>query len=115
LFMNLSTLDKIFGIFNIKNEKTNLHRILSGMLEIHMFFIKGFSTNMCSYVNEWNIFQYMYMYFRYLIEKLVIHIIHFLHYFYKNILQKIKKNDFFDLLCTYNKNLLILFMNKYCI
>ena len=115
LFMDLSTTDKLFGIINIKNEKTNLHRILSGMLEIHTFFIKGVSTNMCSYVNDWNVFQYMYMYFRYLIEKLAIHSIHFLHYFHKNVLQKIKKNDFFDLLSTSSKTLLILFMKNYCI
>jgi hypothetical protein len=115
LFMNLSTTDKLFGIINIKNEKTNLHRVLSGMLEIHTFFIKGVSTNMCSSVNDWNIFQYTYMYLRYYIEKLVIHIIYVLLYFHKNFLQKIKKNDFFDLLCTYSKNLLVLFMNNYCI
>ena len=41
-------------IDNVKNEKTNFHRILSGLLDIHAFFIKGSNTSMCSYVNDWN-------------------------------------------------------------
>ena len=43
------------NIINIKNEKTNFHRIMGGLLDIHTFFIKNHKTNMCSYVNDWGI------------------------------------------------------------
>ena len=39
----------------VKNEKTNLHRILIGVLDFHLFLIKQRKTAMCSYVNDWYI------------------------------------------------------------
>ena len=55
LYLDLFGYDKLLNFFNIKNEKTNYHRILSGMLEMHNFYIKQSDTSMCSYVNEWGI------------------------------------------------------------
>ena len=40
LYMDLYGLDKIINIVCIKNEKTNLHRILSGLLDIYTFFLR---------------------------------------------------------------------------
>jgi hypothetical protein len=53
LYLDLFGYDKMFNFFNVKNEKTNYHRILSGMLDIHNFYIKQSDTPMCSYVNDW--------------------------------------------------------------
>ena len=55
LYLDLFGYDKVFNFFNVKNEKTNCHRILSGMLDIHNFYIKQSDTPMCSYVNDWGI------------------------------------------------------------
>ena len=55
LYLDLFGYDKIINFFNVKNEKTNCHRILTGMLDIHNFYIKQSETPMCSYVNEWGI------------------------------------------------------------
>lgn len=55
LYLDLFGYDKIINFFNVKNEKTNCHRILSGMLDIHNFYIKQSDTPMCSYVNDWGI------------------------------------------------------------
>jgi hypothetical protein len=116
LFMNLNTFDKIIGSINVKNEKTNLHRILSGMLDIHVFFIKGSKTHMCSFVNDWNVSDHIYMYLRYLIEKMTIYSVYCLNYIiYKNVLQKIKKNHYFDLLFTYCKKYGAKILDKYCL
>ena len=115
LFMNLSTLDKIFGMINIKNEKTNLHRILSGMLDVYVFFIKGTKTYMCSFVNDWNILDTIYIYVRYSLEGMFVHNIHWLIYIYKIILQKIKKYPSFDLLFIYYKKNLASLLDKYCL
>ena len=53
LYLDLFGYDKLINFFNVKNEKTNCHRILSGMLDIHNFYIKQSDTPMCSYVNDW--------------------------------------------------------------
>jgi len=116
LFMNLNSLDKIIGSINVKNEKTNFHRILSGMLDIHNFFIKGSSTSMCSYVNNWGISDQIYMYFRYLVEKIIIMILFSVHFVIKNnIIQRIQCNLSYDVLTAYGKQMLVLFLDNYCI
>jgi hypothetical protein len=116
LFMNLNSFDRILGSINVKNEKTNFHRILSGMLDIHNFFIKGSSTSMCSYVNNWGISEHVYMYFRYLVEKIIIMIIFSVHFVIKNnIIQKIQCSLSYDVLTAYGKQMLVLFLDNYCI
>jgi hypothetical protein len=54
LYLDLYGADKINFLFSIRNEKTNFHRILAGVLDIHLFFIKQSNTQMCSYVNSWS-------------------------------------------------------------
>ena len=55
LYLDLFGNDKIGSLFSVKNEKTNFHRILAGLLDVHLFFIKRTNTQMCSYVNDWSI------------------------------------------------------------
>ena len=55
LYLDLFGNDKITQSFSVKNEKTNFHRILTGLLDAHLFFIKQTNTQMCSYVNDWSI------------------------------------------------------------
>jgi hypothetical protein len=54
LYLNIF-FKKMNEMINIKNESTNYARILYGLVDIHTFFIKGISTQICSYVNDWNI------------------------------------------------------------
>jgi F0F1-type ATP synthase assembly protein I len=69
LYINLMGYDKIQYLFSVKNEKTNMHRILAGLLDIHLFVIKGSATQMCSYMEQWSISQVLYHGFvRYFIE-----------------------------------------------
>jgi len=58
LYIDLFGYDKLTHLFSIKNEKTNFHRILTGVLDAHLFFIKKTSTQMCSYVNDWSIYSW---------------------------------------------------------
>ena len=70
LYIDLLGYDKLFYALSVKNEKTNFHRILSGMLDIHLFFIKHSSTQMCSYVNNWSLLEWTKnRVIKYLIEK----------------------------------------------
>ena len=55
LYLDLFGYDKFKYLINVKNEKSGFHRTLSGLLDIHNFYIKQSSTEMCSYVNDWSI------------------------------------------------------------
>lgn len=69
LYLNLCNSDKLMYMINIKNEQSDFHRILTGLLDIHLFFIKHTNTSMCSYVNEWTFFyKIKHQYFKYLFE-----------------------------------------------
>lgn len=94
LFMDLMGLDKITYALNIKNEKSNFHRILTGLLDIHSFYIKQSNTSMCSYVNDWTIFGKTYYNIRLLLERIIIHFILFALYIQEHLSPDIKDNIF---------------------
>jgi hypothetical protein len=113
IFMDLLGLDKIGYVINVKNEKTNFHRILSGMLDIHNFFIKGGSqTQMCSYVNDWTLYNYFLMSIRYLIEKIIIYKVYFLNLISINLSKEFKQNILCKLLEKLFKETLTLFLQS---
>lgn len=72
LYLNLCSSDKICYMFHIKNETTDYHRILTGLIEMHTFLLKGFRTPMCSYMNHWMSFHY---WFKILVEFILIFIL----------------------------------------
>jgi len=109
IFMDLLGFDKITHTLNVKNEKTNFHRILSGMLDIHNFFIKGGSqTQMCSYVNNWTWYNYFLMSIRYLIEKIIIYKIYLLNLISMNLPNNFKRGLFCKLINKIGKEILFL-------
>lgn len=58
LYLNIHNIDKIPRMISIKNESSNIHRIMEGMLETHLFFMHGFcKTNICSFTDQWNIIE----------------------------------------------------------
>ena len=75
LYIDLFGYDKLFHFFNVKNEKSNDHRMLAGLLDAHNFFIKQHSTSMCSYVDEWNIMHKFSRCLKILFEKACVYII----------------------------------------
>lgn len=75
LYLDLFGYDKICNIFNIKNENTNSNRVLNGLLDIHLFFIKKTSTSMCSYINNWSLYEKLHFNVKWLIEKIILFII----------------------------------------
>ena len=76
LFLDLYGYDKINYMINVKNEKTNFHRILAGLLDIHCFYIKQSSTSMCSYVDEWGCITLLYIQIKKIIEYTFVHFIY---------------------------------------
>jgi predicted acylesterase/phospholipase RssA len=82
LYIDLFGYDKILNIMNIKNEKNNDHRVLAGLLDIHMFFVKERSTSMCSYVEEWMPAHHLHFSIKKTIECVIIAVIYLLQLFF---------------------------------
>jgi|688.fasta_scaffold276006_2 hypothetical protein len=111
LYLDLFGFDKIGNLLNVKNEKTNFHRILSGLLDIHLFFIKQSNTQLCSYVNEWSIINNGFYYFKHIIERICIYMIYVImaipHNISDTILGKISRKIFQDIF--------IILLEHYCL
>lgn len=73
LYIDVVLCDKFFDLFNVKNEYSNIHRALIGILDIHKFFLKDFaSTSLCRFVNTRHIRHAVFNYMIGLFEKLMI-------------------------------------------
>ena len=81
LYLDLFGYDKVKYLVNVKNEKSGFHRTLSGLLEIHNFFIKQSSTEMCSYVNDWSIFNRGRYFLKKAVEKIILYAVYLLVWF----------------------------------
>ena len=55
LYVNMISKDKLEDMIVIKNNKTNMHRILEGLLDVHKFYLKRKETIMCKYIEKWSI------------------------------------------------------------
>jgi hypothetical protein len=114
LYLDLTSYNKITSIINIKNEKTNFNRILSGLLDIHGFFIKGYNTDMCSFVNDWNLIYKVRNKLKYIIEKIIVYIIYLINYFKKYISSDFNKNIFIKILFKIIYDIYCILLETYC-
>jgi len=114
LFLNLLSLDKLTSIINIKNENSNIHRVLSGLLEIHNFFIKSSETQMCSYVNDWCIKNKIVLIFRKIFEIVIIKIVYSFYFLEKLMPLGYKKNMFFSILSNLFHDICKKLLENYC-
>jgi hypothetical protein len=109
IYMDLLGYGKLFNIISVKNEISNFHRILAGALDIHFYYLRGESTSMCSCVNNWTIFEYIYyIYIRKLVERILYH---FIYLFY--VIQEIGIES--NMVSLSIKNVYILFVKNYCL
>lgn len=115
LHMELFGYDKIIYCLNIKNEKTNFHRILSGLLDIHSFYIKNCNTPMCSYVENWNIINRFNYNAKLVLELIIINILYFIKYIKKYISDDIKDNIFIKIGGKITFDIFCILMDTYCL
>lgn len=92
LHIDILTFDKIHNAINIVNEHSNSHRLLCGVLDIHMFFAKKSSTNMCSFVEDWNMTDYLSNYFKHVIRYCVFQVLIITYYIHSMLKDKMIKN-----------------------
>jgi len=119
LYLNLCGYDKFFDIFSIKNEKSNHHRILTGLLDIHNFYIKQTTTHMCSYVKEWSIINKTSHYIKCIFEKIIIYIFYIILNIKKYIPEKIKFGIIYKIISRIisriSLDIYIILLETYCI
>lgn len=115
LYLDLFGYDKINNLINVKNEKTNYHRILSGLLDIHNFFIKNTSTTMCSYINDWNIINRCHLNIKLIFEKCVIYIISLSIYINKYTGNNFNNTIFYKIIKKIIYDLYIILLESYCL
>jgi hypothetical protein len=115
LYLDLFGYDKIGNLLNIKNEKTNYHRILSGMLDIHSFFIKQSNTSMCSYVNEWNFTNYFFYYLKFIIERICVYFTCVLIYLENKVPDEFKSSILSKITIKIIHDVFVILLETYCL
>ena len=115
LHMELFGYDKFIYALNIKNEKTNFHRILSGLLDVHSFFIKKTNTPMCSFVNDWSIFNRFNYNIKLLLEYIFVNIFYILIYVKKYIPEEFKDNIIFKIISKIIFDIFSIILETYCL
>lgn len=115
LYLDLFGSDKLGNLLNVKNEKTNFHRILSGLLDIHSFFIKKSNTSMCSYVNDWTYYNIFFNNIKIIIERICIYIIHILLFIKTRVPDEFKENIIYKILSKVSYDIFIIILENYCL
>jgi hypothetical protein len=115
LYLDLFGSDKLGNLLNVKNEKSNYHRILSGLLDIHSFFIKKSNTPMCSYVNDWSYSNICFNHIKIIIERICIYLIHVLIFVKKNISDEFKETVIYKILSKISYDIFIIILESYCL
>ena len=59
LYVKISQICKLTYMLNTKNEKNISGRALEGIIDIYNFFLHNKPTNMCSWVNNWMLFDFI--------------------------------------------------------
>jgi len=115
LYLDLFGYDKIGNLLNVKNEKNNFHRILSGLLDVHCFYIKQSNTQMCSYVNDWSIANNTFLYMKIVFEKICIYITYFLIFVKNNISKNMENSIFYKIFSKIIKDIFVIMLETYCL
>ena len=95
LFINLLSLNHIKGVLCLKNENNSYIRVLKGVLDIHNFFKKEKHTCLCSYVDNWDLSDYISFRSKEYILFIILFIIDILDKLNKKIPKSIKKSEYY--------------------
>jgi virulence-associated protein VapD len=116
LYLDLLGNDKMKYILSVKNEQTNYHRILAGVLDIHLFFIKESKTQMCSYVENWGFGDFMHQRLKkYIIETIIIWFVYVIYIMKKYVPEEMYENNiFFKIISKIIEDVYIIMIENYC-
>jgi hypothetical protein len=113
LFIDLLGPNIIKNAIIVKNEQSNIPRIIYGIQDIHNFIQSGKNTNLCYYIDDKNIRQKIYFKIRFFCEKIITIYTLFLFILKKKIIPH--NICFCNSIFKQIKSALILFKNYYLI
>lgn len=93
--LHLNTLWNFTRVLNISKEKNSSTRVLEGALQLHKFLMYNEKMPLCSYINNWNSYDYMIIRMKSLTFKLTLYLLWFFKTNY-NIVQPYLKEYFKD-------------------
>lgn len=116
LYLDLLGNDKMKYILSVKNEETNYHRILAGVLDIHLFFMKESKTQMCSYVEKWGFEDFIHQRVKkYIIEIIIIWFVYLIYIMKKYIPEEMYENNIlFKIINKIIEDVYIIMIENYC-
>lgn len=115
LYLDLFGYDKFKYLVNVKNEKSGFHRTLSGLLDIHNFYIKQSSTEMCSYVNDWSIINKSRNFIKKRTEQVILYIVYFIVLFKRYIPCEIENSLLYKILSKITYEIYLIILQTYCL
>jgi hypothetical protein len=115
VFLDLCGLDKLSYIINIKNETSNFHRVLFGLVDMYTFLIKQSESSMCSCVNEWNFVNSTRFHIRLFIEKIICKFFYILHFLKKYIPNSYNDHIVYKITSKVCHDIFIILLTKYCL
>ena len=114
LYLDLFGYDKLTHLLNIKNEKTNFHRILSGLLDIHNFYIKQSHTQMCSYVDQWSLLHSFHHFLKQIIEQICLYSVYTYLYIQKHLPCDVPNHLIYRIITKVVYEIYVCLLENYC-
>ena len=115
LYLDITSNSKMYSSLNVKNENSNFHRVMAGLIDTHNFFIKNHNTEFCSYVNDWSITKKVYNKCKNMLEVFVIYILFIIYTSNKYITHEIREHFIYKTIKKCFYTLYVSFVKKYCI
>jgi len=107
LYIDLNFIGKINYYLNNTHDKNGASCILKGIMEIHDFFLHKSNTTMCSYVNNWRMYDYGFHRFKELIWVVFIYFMMFSSFIYKKLNPRLSSYSVFNLIKNIFKKFVI--------
>ena len=80
IYINISSFNKLKGLFCTNKEINNYGRMLEGALDAHEFFLYERNSKFCSYVNKWKLADFTILRLKQLIFKLLFYFFVIINY-----------------------------------
>ena len=115
LYLDITSNSKMYSSLNVKNENSNFHRVMAGLIDTHKFFIKNHNTEFCSYVNDWGITKKVYNKCKNMLERFFIYILFIIYTSNKYITHENRNHFIYKTIQKCFYTLYVSFVKKYCI
>lgn len=95
LYITITSLKYINGMMSVKNEKNGHNRLFEGIIDANRFFSTNKRTDFCSYVDNWNVFDFISIRLKEIIIVLMLCLINFISMIIDMIPNEIKEHKYF--------------------